>query len=163
MSERVLKPFGSVGLLQPFPGPVAGICEQRLQGNEAVAKAQPNAEAHAGLVRPAENPGVIARQGVRPQRTLAHIESDVGRPERHDRALRVGHRVHRAQTAREIGRINQRFGPAALESGLDRRFQDQDSPQKQYDEAGLNAPNIVDTVLKALRHNSVGVVNDGVA
>lgn len=36
-------------------------------------------------------------------------------------------------------------------------FQDQDSPDKQYDEAGLNAPHIVDTVLKALRHNSAGV------
>ncbi len=42
-------------------------------------------------------------------------------------------------------------------------FQDQDSPQKQYDEAGLNAPHIVETVLKALRHNSVGVVGEGVA
>jgi 1-deoxy-D-xylulose-5-phosphate synthase len=37
-------------------------------------------------------------------------------------------------------------------------FQDQDKPEKQYDEAGLNAEHIVDTVLKALRHNSVGVV-----
>jgi 1-deoxy-D-xylulose-5-phosphate synthase len=36
-------------------------------------------------------------------------------------------------------------------------FQDQESPEKQYDEAGLNAPQIVDTVLKALRHNSAGV------
>ena len=36
-------------------------------------------------------------------------------------------------------------------------FQDQDAPDKQYDEAGLNAPHIVDTVLKALRHNSAGV------
>ena len=36
-------------------------------------------------------------------------------------------------------------------------FQDQDKPEKQYDEAGLNAPQIVDTVLKALRHNSTGV------
>ncbi|MEO6247079.1 MAG: 1-deoxy-D-xylulose-5-phosphate synthase [Sphingomicrobium sp.] len=36
-------------------------------------------------------------------------------------------------------------------------FQDQDSPMKQYDEAGLNAPHIVETVLKALRRNSVGV------
>ena len=36
-------------------------------------------------------------------------------------------------------------------------FQDQDSPAKQYDEAGLNAPHIVDTVLKALRRNDVGV------
>jgi len=36
-------------------------------------------------------------------------------------------------------------------------FQDHDAPDKQYDEAGLNAPNIVDTVLKALRHNSAGV------
>jgi len=36
-------------------------------------------------------------------------------------------------------------------------FQDQDAPEKQYDEAGLNAPHIVDTVLKALRHNSAGV------
>jgi 1-deoxy-D-xylulose-5-phosphate synthase len=36
-------------------------------------------------------------------------------------------------------------------------FQDQDDPAKQYDEAGLNAPHIVETVLKALRHNSAGV------
>jgi 1-deoxy-D-xylulose-5-phosphate synthase len=36
-------------------------------------------------------------------------------------------------------------------------FQDQDGPEKQYDTAGLNAPQIVDTVLKALRHNSTGV------
>ena len=36
-------------------------------------------------------------------------------------------------------------------------FQDQDDPTKQYDEAGLNAPQIVDTVLNALRHNSTGV------
>ena len=40
------------------------------------------------------------------------------------------------------------------------RFQDQDSPAKQYDEAGLNAPQIVDTILKALRMNSVGVVEE---
>lgn len=36
-------------------------------------------------------------------------------------------------------------------------FQDHDSPDRQYDEAGLNAANIVDTALKALRHNSAGV------
>ncbi len=36
-------------------------------------------------------------------------------------------------------------------------FQDHDTPEKQYDAAGLNAPHIVDTVLKALRHNSAGV------
>ncbi|WP_126176210.1 1-deoxy-D-xylulose-5-phosphate synthase [Tsuneonella rigui] len=36
-------------------------------------------------------------------------------------------------------------------------FQDHDDPAKQYDEAGLNAPHIIDTVLKALRHNSAGV------
>lgn len=40
------------------------------------------------------------------------------------------------------------------------RFQDQDAPMKQYDEAGLNAPQIVETVLKALRHNSAGVVEE---
>ena len=37
------------------------------------------------------------------------------------------------------------------------RFQEHDKPDKQYDEAGLNAPQIVDTVLKALRVNSAGV------
>jgi 1-deoxy-D-xylulose-5-phosphate synthase len=37
------------------------------------------------------------------------------------------------------------------------RFQDQDKPEKQYAEAGLDADAIVDTVLKALRQNSVGV------
>lgn len=36
-------------------------------------------------------------------------------------------------------------------------FQDQDKPELQYDEAKLNAAHIVDTVLKALRHNSEGV------
>jgi 1-deoxy-D-xylulose-5-phosphate synthase len=36
-------------------------------------------------------------------------------------------------------------------------FIDHDDPMKQYDEAGLNAPQIVDTVLKALKHNSAGV------
>ncbi|HEY0326652.1 MAG TPA: transketolase C-terminal domain-containing protein, partial [Allosphingosinicella sp.] len=52
-----------------------------------------------------------------------------------------------------------------IDSGLKLRtmrlpdaFQDQDKPEKQYDEAGLNAEHIVDTVLKALRHNSAGVV-----
>ena len=42
-------------------------------------------------------------------------------------------------------------------------FQDQDKPEKQYAEAGLDAEGIVETVLKALRHNSAGVsvVGDG--
>jgi 1-deoxy-D-xylulose-5-phosphate synthase len=39
-------------------------------------------------------------------------------------------------------------------------FQDQDTPAKQYDAAGLNAPQIVETVLKALRVNSVGMVGE---
>src|SRR5438270_408877 len=37
------------------------------------------------------------------------------------------------------------------------RFQEHDKPEKQYDDARLNAPHIVDTVLKALRINSAGV------
>jgi 1-deoxy-D-xylulose-5-phosphate synthase len=37
------------------------------------------------------------------------------------------------------------------------RFQDHDKPEKQYDDAGLTAPHIVETVLKALRINSAGV------
>ncbi len=37
------------------------------------------------------------------------------------------------------------------------KFQDQDNPDKQYDLAGLNAPQIVETVLKALRWNDAGV------
>jgi len=37
------------------------------------------------------------------------------------------------------------------------RFQEHDNPKKQYDEAGLNAPHIVETVLKALRINSAGI------
>jgi 1-deoxy-D-xylulose-5-phosphate synthase len=36
-------------------------------------------------------------------------------------------------------------------------FQDHDAPDKQYDQAHLNAPHIVETVLSALRHNSAGV------
>ncbi len=39
-------------------------------------------------------------------------------------------------------------------------FQEHDAPDKQYDAAGLNAPQIVDCVLKALRHNSAGVVSE---
>lgn len=36
-------------------------------------------------------------------------------------------------------------------------FQDHDNPDRQYDDARLNAPQIVDTVLKALRWNDAGV------
>ena len=39
-------------------------------------------------------------------------------------------------------------------------FQDQDKPEKQYAEAGLDADAIVDTVLKALRHNSGGLIEE---
>lgn len=37
-------------------------------------------------------------------------------------------------------------------------FQDHDKPETQYADARLDAAAIVDTVLKALRHNSVGVI-----
>jgi 1-deoxy-D-xylulose-5-phosphate synthase len=36
-------------------------------------------------------------------------------------------------------------------------FQDHDKPDRQYDQARLNAPHIVETVLKALRVNSAGI------
>ena len=36
-------------------------------------------------------------------------------------------------------------------------FQDHDAPDRQYDTAGLNAPHIVETVLKALRWNEAGI------
>ncbi|CAH0349037.1 MAG: 1-deoxy-D-xylulose-5-phosphate synthase [Sphingobium sp.] len=39
-------------------------------------------------------------------------------------------------------------------------FQDQDKPEKQYADAGLDADGIVHTVLTALRHNSAGVVGE---
>ena len=52
-----------------------------------------------------------------------------------------------------------------IDSGLKLRtmrlpdvFQDQEKPEKQYAEAGLDAASIVETVLKALRHNSAGVI-----
>ena len=38
-------------------------------------------------------------------------------------------------------------------------FQDQDKPEKQYDQAGLNAEHIVETVLKALRYNETAVAD----
>ncbi|MGE0775281.1 MAG: 1-deoxy-D-xylulose-5-phosphate synthase [Sphingomonadaceae bacterium] len=37
-------------------------------------------------------------------------------------------------------------------------FQDQEKPDTQYAQAGLDADAIVETVLKALRHNSVGMI-----
>ncbi|MDB5713162.1 MAG: 1-deoxy-D-xylulose-5-phosphate synthase [Sphingomonadales bacterium] len=39
-------------------------------------------------------------------------------------------------------------------------FQDHDKPELQYKEAGLDADGIVETVLKALRMNSVGVIEE---
>ncbi|MBW8911674.1 MAG: 1-deoxy-D-xylulose-5-phosphate synthase, partial [Sphingomonas sp.] len=39
-------------------------------------------------------------------------------------------------------------------------FQDQDKPEVQYAQAGLDADAIVETVLKALRHNSSGVFEE---
>ncbi|HEX8126486.1 MAG TPA: 1-deoxy-D-xylulose-5-phosphate synthase [Allosphingosinicella sp.] len=43
------------------------------------------------------------------------------------------------------------------------RFQDQDKPEKQIAEAGLDAEGIVDAVLKALRHNSPAVAESATA
>jgi len=40
-------------------------------------------------------------------------------------------------------------------------FQDQDKPEKQYADAGLDADGIIATVLAALRHNSAGVGEAG--
>ncbi len=40
------------------------------------------------------------------------------------------------------------------------KFQEHDKPEKQYADAGLDAAGIVDAVLKALRVNSVGVVEE---
>jgi 1-deoxy-D-xylulose-5-phosphate synthase len=40
-------------------------------------------------------------------------------------------------------------------------FQDQDKPELQYAEAGLNAEHIVDTVLKALRYNEAVAADGG--
>jgi 1-deoxy-D-xylulose-5-phosphate synthase len=37
-------------------------------------------------------------------------------------------------------------------------FQDQDKPEVQYAEAGLDADHIVDTVLKALRYNEASAI-----
>ena len=37
-------------------------------------------------------------------------------------------------------------------------FQEQDKPEQQYADAGLDAPGIADTVLKALRYNDGGVI-----
>ena len=42
-------------------------------------------------------------------------------------------------------------------------FQDQDSPARQYDEAKLNAPHIVDTILRALRRNDVSTETGAIA
>jgi 1-deoxy-D-xylulose-5-phosphate synthase len=39
-------------------------------------------------------------------------------------------------------------------------FQDHDKPEAQYKDAGLDADSIVETVLKVLRMNSVGVVEE---
>ncbi|MEO6114651.1 MAG: 1-deoxy-D-xylulose-5-phosphate synthase, partial [Sphingomicrobium sp.] len=40
------------------------------------------------------------------------------------------------------------------------KFQDHENPARQYDEAGLNAPHIVETLLKALRRNDLGLEAD---
>jgi len=37
------------------------------------------------------------------------------------------------------------------------KFQDQDKPERQYAEAGLDADGITATVLSALRHNDIGL------
>ncbi|MCM8556557.1 1-deoxy-D-xylulose-5-phosphate synthase [Sphingomicrobium sediminis] len=42
-------------------------------------------------------------------------------------------------------------------------FQDQDAPAKQYEEAGLTAPDIVETVLTALQRNDVSVEEGQIA
>ena len=67
-----------------------------------------------------------------------------------------GFGAHVLTLARDQGLID--AGLKLRTMRLPDRFQDQDKPEKQHAEAGLTADHIVDTVLKALRVNSVGVV-----
>src|SRR3954467_3459266 len=85
------------------------------------------------------------------------------------RRLLVTHEVAVTVEEASIGGLGARVLTLASDEGLldgglkirtmrlPDRFQEHDKPEKQYDEARLNAPHIVETVLKALRRNSVGI------
>jgi hypothetical protein len=94
------------------------IGKKRFQGDEAAAKTETDAKAHAGLVRTAKNPGVASRQGVSPKGAFTDIQCNVWRTDRHYGALRVHHGVDSLETPSKFRGINQRFGPPALESSL---------------------------------------------
>jgi len=94
------------------------IVDKRFQSDQPILEPKPNAETHTGLVRSAENPRIASRQRVRPQRPLAHIKRDVGRPNSHDGALCIPHRMDRLERRRQLGSIDLLFGPPALKTGL---------------------------------------------
>ena len=85
------------------------------------------------------------------------------------RALMLGHEVVVTVEEGSIGGLGAHVLTMASDEGLTDGglkirtlrlpdlFQDHDKPENQYDAAGLNASGIVETVLKALRHNSAGV------
>ncbi|MCX7864976.1 MAG: 1-deoxy-D-xylulose-5-phosphate synthase, partial [Novosphingobium sp.] len=85
------------------------------------------------------------------------------------RALMLGHEVVVTIEEGAIGGLGAHVLTMASDEGLTDAglkirtlrlpdvFQDHAPPDRQYDEAGLNAPQIVEAVLKALRHNSAGL------
>ena len=81
-------------------------------------------------------------------------------PRGHDSADPVAARYVAEADRRTEGSLlpdGDRCHAARADDRLPARFQDHDKPDKQYAEAGLDAAGIVDTVLKALRRNSVGI------
>ena len=98
--------------------PEAHVLEQALERNKSVAKAQTDAEAQAGYVRAAQNPGVMSPQRMRPEIAFAWIERDIERANENLRAVDIGHFVDGEEPGAKLRLIDLQLLSTPLKPGL---------------------------------------------
>ena len=95
-----------------------GIAKKRFQSDQSMLEPEPDTETHTGLVRPAQNPGIISRQSVSPQRSFTDIKRDVGGPNRHDGPFRIRHRMDCLESGHKLCSVDLQFRSTPLKSRL---------------------------------------------
>ncbi len=92
--------------------------KQPFQGYQVLTETEPDPEAQTGLVRPAQQPGIVPIGRVCPERCLSAIQGDVRRPYGQLRSLAPAHLMDRRQGTPQFRTVNLLLRSPSLKSRL---------------------------------------------
>ena len=98
--------------------PETGVIEKPFQRHEPFTKPEPDTATKAGLVRPAQDPGVVTAQRMSPKRSLSGVQRDVGNPNRQLGSLPIADGMDRLQRGAQILLVDLPCRWSSLKAGL---------------------------------------------